>query len=257
MRLEKMISLLNQSIPYNEDSQQELKSLTEEYPYFQMARLLYALHLYKLKDSGFNGELRKTAAYLSDRKPLFYLLESSFFSPQKIRMLENDPDEIASFELIDSFLEGKSDMATEVDPAEHKGLQEEKKQLIAATDYVSYLLSNDSGTEESKTKSDVFVPPMRYQDQIDRFILAEEPFRIELKDGDEFPGEFPFPIQDEPLEDSFFSESLAKIYIKQRKYDKALKIIRELNLLYPKKNRYFADQIRFLEKLIINTSKIK
>ena len=35
-------------------------------------------------------------------------------------------------------------------------------------------------------------------------------------------------------------------------YDKALEIIKKLNLKYPKKNTYFADQIRFLEKLIIN-----
>lgn len=52
--------------------------------------------------------------------------------------------------------------------------------------------------------------------------------------------------------ESFFSESLAKIYIKQRRYAKALEIIRKLSLNNPEKNVYFADQIRFLEKLIIN-----
>jgi hypothetical protein len=52
--------------------------------------------------------------------------------------------------------------------------------------------------------------------------------------------------------ESFFSESLAKIYIQQRRYAKALEIIRKLNLNNPEKNIYFADQIRFLEKLIIN-----
>ena len=46
--------------------------------------------------------------------------------------------------------------------------------------------------------------------------------------------------------------ALAKIYIKQRRYGKALEIIRKLNLKYPKKSIYFADQIRFLEKLVIN-----
>ncbi len=53
-------------------------------------------------------------------------------------------------------------------------------------------------------------------------------------------------------EDTFFTESLAKIYIKQRRYEKALEIIKKLSLKYPEKNIYFADQIRFLEKLIIN-----
>lgn len=53
-------------------------------------------------------------------------------------------------------------------------------------------------------------------------------------------------------DDTFFTESLAKIYIKQRRYEKALQIIKKLSLKYPEKNIYFADQIRFLEKLIIN-----
>ena len=56
----------------------------------------------------------------------------------------------------------------------------------------------------------------------------------------------------EELDDSCFTETLAKIYIKQHRYDKALEIIKKLSLNYPKKNAYFADQIRFLEKLIIN-----
>ena len=53
-------------------------------------------------------------------------------------------------------------------------------------------------------------------------------------------------------DDSYFTETLAKIYIKQHRYEKALEIIKKLSLNYPKKNAYFADQIRFLEKLIIN-----
>ena len=56
-------------------------------------------------------------------------------------------------------------------------------------------------------------------------------------------------------ENGYFTETLARIYIKQGRYSKALEIIQRLNLVYPKKNRYFADQIRFLEKLIINNNK--
>ena len=53
-------------------------------------------------------------------------------------------------------------------------------------------------------------------------------------------------------DEGFFTETLARIYIKQGQYSKALEIIKRLNLNFPKKNVYFADQIRFLEKLIIN-----
>lgn len=51
-------------------------------------------------------------------------------------------------------------------------------------------------------------------------------------------------------DDSMLSESLARVYIKQHKYAKAHEIISHLNLNFPQKSIYFADQLRFLEKLI-------
>ena len=62
------------------------------------------------------------------------------------------------------------------------------------------------------------------------------------------------PCAEEESDDSCFTETLAKIYVKQQRYSKALEIIKKLSLKYPKKNAYFADQIRFLEKLIINAN---
>ena len=53
-------------------------------------------------------------------------------------------------------------------------------------------------------------------------------------------------------DEEYFTETLARIYIKQGRYQKALDIITRLSGKYPHKNAYFADQIRFLEKLIIN-----
>ena len=55
-------------------------------------------------------------------------------------------------------------------------------------------------------------------------------------------------------EDSLLSETLSKIYIQQGHYDKALRIIRSLSLNYPEKSRFFADQIRFLERIIENNT---
>ena len=62
------------------------------------------------------------------------------------------------------------------------------------------------------------------------------------------------PLTDDQnvADDAYLTETLARIYIKQSKYIKAIEIIRRLSLRNPKKNRYFADQIRFLEKLIAN-----
>ncbi|MDE5842907.1 MAG: hypothetical protein K2H35_04145 [Muribaculaceae bacterium] len=59
----------------------------------------------------------------------------------------------------------------------------------------------------------------------------------------------------EPDESPALTESFARILIKNRNYSKALQIIQELNLKNPEKSIYFADQIRFLKKLIINQSR--
>lgn len=96
---------------------------------------------------------------------------------------------------------------------------------------------------------------MQGQDLIDHF-LQEEQGRIllnELKD-EEKPVEAPV-LEDEPAEEEYFTETLARIYIKQGRYEKALDIIQRLSTNFPEKNAYFADQIRFLEKLIINSKK--
>ena len=58
----------------------------------------------------------------------------------------------------------------------------------------------------------------------------------------------------EDEEEGMLSESLSRIYIQQGHYDKALRIIRSLSLNYPEKSRFFADQIRFLERIIENNT---
>lgn len=60
----------------------------------------------------------------------------------------------------------------------------------------------------------------------------------------------------EHTDDSLLSESLAKIFIKQGRYERAYEIISGLNLKFPKKSAYFADQLRFLKKLIINQRRL-
>ncbi|MDE6268250.1 MAG: hypothetical protein K2M04_04115, partial [Muribaculaceae bacterium] len=60
---------------------------------------------------------------------------------------------------------------------------------------------------------------------------------------------------DPAADDSLLSESLAKIYIRQHDYVRAYEIIERLNLNFPEKSIYFADQLRFLRKIIDIQSK--
>ena len=54
---------------------------------------------------------------------------------------------------------------------------------------------------------------------------------------------------DQKIKDELITETLAKIYMKQEKFNKAIKAYEILSLKYPKKSSFFADQINDIKKL--------
>ena len=50
-------------------------------------------------------------------------------------------------------------------------------------------------------------------------------------------------------QDELMTETLAKVLMKQKKYDKALEAYQILRLKYPEKNSFFANQIKKIQKL--------
>ena len=49
--------------------------------------------------------------------------------------------------------------------------------------------------------------------------------------------------------DELMTETLAKVFVKQKKYDKALEAYQILGLKYPEKNSFFALRIKEIKKL--------
>ena len=56
-------------------------------------------------------------------------------------------------------------------------------------------------------------------------------------------------IVESRIKDELITETLAKIYVTQKKYNKAIKAYEILSLKYPKKSSFFADQIIDIKKL--------
>ena len=52
--------------------------------------------------------------------------------------------------------------------------------------------------------------------------------------------------------EEFMTETLARIYLKQKNYTKAIQIFKKLSLKYPEKSIYFAGQIEYVQQLIHN-----
>lgn len=235
----------------------DLRSLIALYPYHQTARLLLLQNLYLLHDPSFDEELRRSAVYLTDRKVVFNLVESAHYKlrsiPKTVQNSKTDnekngkqKDESRTISLIEQFLDT---IPEDKKKEEDKGAKKKRKPTPAdaAIDYVSYLLETEDGNENSFGNNS---PAMKGQELIDNFI-NNDTGKIKLKEQPEYIPEINDNEKREG-DENYFTETLAQIYIKQGRYSKALEIIKRLNLNYPKKNVYFADQIRFLEKLIIN-----
>lgn len=258
----------------------DLRSLIALHPYYQTARILLLQNLYILHDPSFDEELRRTAICISDRRVIFNMIEAAHYKYRNEQRLEAKAKEDErdngdrTTTLIDSFLGSIPKDSDSESP------KEKRKPTLAdaAIDYVSYLLEIEDEDKKPEKVAENGVRVIstdcsnadRTTDLINSFIedggfnlkeetnLSEDYQAYNLETSDNTAHK-ETEKQDEEREgdECYFTETLARIYIKQGRYEKALEIIKRLNLNIPKKNAYFADQIRFLEKLIINNKNKK
>ena len=232
----------------NRDTLYELRNMLARYPYFQSLRLLYLKNLYILHDINFGAELRKAVLYIADRRKLFQLIEGERFAIRSRKkgtslaeVLKDEPSVDRTLALIDAFLSTVPEEVTGQTGFDY------------SMDYTAYLLEDTVAVGQAEEEA----PKLKGHELIDGFIeKSEGDALLSLKSPREETEVAVVPSNEtgEEEDDSCFTETLAKIYVKQQRYSKALEIIKKLSLKYPKKNAYFADQIRFLEKLIINAN---
>lgn len=232
----------------NKDTLYGLRELVAKYPYYQAARLLFLQNLFLLHDPLFGEELRKAAILLPDRRVLFQMIEGSNYEIQPTPLYtgkeENLVDVDRTQSLIDNFLKETNDDKS-------GGSRHKLTTADATTDYAAFLLQMDDAEPASDSEE---------HDKIDRSaelindFIENKPERIQLQDSLQYAPECldDKECEGDSPEEGYLTMTLAKIYIKQQRYEKALEIIRKVNLNNPKKSSYFADQIRFLQKLIIN-----
>lgn len=246
-----LVQLIKHPELMDKETLYDLRSLIALYPYYQTARLLMLQNLYILHDPTFDEELRKAAIYITDRKVIFNLVEAAHYklrnqpSARKAATTPRAKEETAEDRtamLIDSFLD-----TIPVESEEEKAGRKKRKPTPAdaTTDYVSYLL-------EIEEAAPADTPLMKGQALIDQF-LDQSGGKIELNQEPQYTPEIDDTSEDDSESNAtYYTETLARIYIQQGKYQRALEIIKHLNLNNSKKSAYFADQMRFLRKLIRN-----
>ena len=218
----------------------QLRELVEKYPYFHAARILLLRALYQLHDPSFDSELKKTAILIPNRDTLFFLFEEKKYQPQKnaLRSLADKERENEGQDRTGSLIDDFLGTLPEEKPSKRN------HPIEPTVDYLGYLMQTMQQTPQEDST-------MNGGNLIDEF-LNNEKGKIVLKDETKEPLQKPKVMEENDADNEFFTETLAQIYIKQGKIEQAIEIIKRLSLKYPKKNRYFADQIRFMEKIIIN-----
>lgn len=233
----------------NKETLYDLRELLALYPYYQTARLLMLQNLYLLHDASFDEELRRAAIYITDRKVIFQMVETAHYQLKKESHAVADKKEETAdrtSDLIDNFLES---IPADKEDEEKKKEKRKPTPADAAVDYVAYLLETEGETEEENSSRTISLIDDFMEDggfklpKIDVSADYQPEYKPELDDNN----------KEEQAENSgVFTETLARIYIKQGKYQRALDIIRRLHEKHPGKSMHYADQMRFLEKLIKN-----
>jgi hypothetical protein len=262
-----------------------LEDAIKEYPYFQAVRSMYLKGLKNENSPLYNKELQRTAAHTTDRSVLFDFITSESFIQNKvseqIKLLQQEErtlasDSISGNTLVEEDLNASKNFTQVIDadlfekkketsieeaplefdknetysfsqwlqlsrlkPIDRKELPQEKNSVILDGE-----VKKAKKLEEEIQEVD---DRARKMARIDQF-LAEKP-KIKPRKSSSNPVNITNHYQDPS---QFMTETLAKVYVAQKNYSKALKAYEVLVLQHPEKSAFFADQIQEIKNLQSN-----
>ena len=227
---------------------EEVEYWTSKYPYFVVPQLSALKEAAEMTQKERQKMLAAVAVRVGDREELASIIGEDL--PDFVEFYPDSQQPVTTTSVIDSFLDTFA-------PVGSKETELLSKVLFSDTpDYASQFLKESA---DEVTPSDE-IEMTEEERMIERFIakdkapLAENPSKKEVKPESEKltnKEDVAEIVLQEP-DNSSLTESFARVMIKNGNYRKALQIITELSLNNPEKSIYFADQMRFLKKLIIN-----
>jgi len=185
----------------NQQTLHELKELTERYPAFEGAWMLYLRNLKNVHHSSFEQELINGAIRIQNRRKLYLLLNGQPEAAETSADIQSDH----SSELF---------------------------KIIFPTEYQLEPLEKTGDTLSELARSIQHKPDKKVR-LIDKFLEAQPKMPPVKEEGSTSPMDG-IPVQ-EDVNEEFVTETLASIYAQQGYYKKALQIFEKLSLKYPEK----------------------
>ena len=258
--------LINKPDVINERHNGALEKIMEEFPYFQSARVLRLKYLYNQESFKYNYALKVAAAFTTDRSVLFDFITSDSFVTVQNGLYDQKVAELMNMDVVES------EIIEATHPSENTNTLEQS--------ILSSIAQSSPIQEELEVKLEIGKPieftvteKHSFQEwlQISRFKPIE---RIEIKVKEESldkkkqseiidtfiaanpkisPVNKDIPVSNYiPLEEDksyLMTETLAKVYLEQKKFTKAIQAYEILILKYPEKSSFFADRIKNIKIL--------
>ena len=250
MNNEQFISYLTKPELLNSESIKELTALVEDFPYFQSARILLTINLYKEKDVRYNSTLKQTAIYAGSRNILKKHIDRAgkdkvlinYTKPEPVKTKEETKEEKKT--VPDENTVKKEPVENSVEPKASEPVKQQEKtsEEDTITQLKKIIEQRIREIEEEKKKEErpKKTGKKKKFEIIDDFIAKEPSIsRPKAKFYD------PLETAKESIveKEDIVSETLAKIYYDQGYVEKAVKMYEKLILKFPEKSSYFAALI--------------
>jgi hypothetical protein len=282
VQTQRLTSLLQNPAQIDKFETAQLDSLLTEFPYFQAGRAIQLKGLKTQESFGYNTALRKTAAHTANRTTLFEFITSPQFDGHAVaKGITNQTERIFNIELVEP------EIVTSEAPLElEKQLKSELQKAEAILDPALFSKKPASLSEQSVKTIEESIgadAPLAFKKE-DRHSFGEwlsltsaKPIERSSNDPnlpdpsqkkqfemiDKFLAEAPKLSPTKALEkntnlakpftktsDSLMTETLAKVYVQQKNYKKAIQAYEILSLKNPEKSGFFADRIRAIQLLL-------
>ena len=273
--------LINKPDAINEKQTDALGKVLDEFPYFQSARALRLKGLFNQNSFRYNFALKVTAAHTTDRTILFdFITSDTFVAIQKglydKKVMELLDISVVDFEVIqtETSLEQKTNSieqslltsiegASNIEETKTTKLAEENLEIGKPLDFsINERHSFQEWLQLSRTQpiirenENIATTPIldeakkKKAELIDKFIEAS-PKISPIKPNAEFTTNFEI---NKPDDSYLMTETLARVYLEQKKYQKAIQAYEILILKYPEKSSFFANRIKDIKNLQQNNN---
>jgi len=247
-----LIQYITSKEPLTEETLIRLTELKDTYPYFQTVHLLALKNKFLLGREDWKQDLDTVSVYVTDRRVIYDLLypidvpENPGESVEPVivkeeAVPESAPNKPTLRDNISNLLNWQLEEVENADPDE--------SELVPEVG-IDFDKTYGSGSDEPDllvldTAADAQITGIDKKELIDKFIETS-PRLVPRTDINPH-----VDISEDSVKehDGIFTDTLARIYVKQGYYSKAIFAYEKLILKYPEKSDYFAGQIEAIRKL--------